>query len=179
MSKDDSVLYEYTDQDGDQLKVSRRKHQAGIPCLRFAVGDSSQEDPSLVDLNAAAVNHLHALTGSWLADNGITQRATVGLSPKPLSVTDVRELVRQEVQAVLPLHLSPLAAVNPDPEGPEYCGCDKYNGGGLHFFHDPEPHDVGHPGTGPCGIDPVPGARCCPGCTPRYVPEPDAEEVQP
>jgi len=198
MSKDQHVMYEHLDPDGDQLRVVSET-RGGLPHLRFAIR-MNESQSSLVDLNAAAVNHLHALLGAWLADNGITQRASVGLAPKPLSVTDVRTIVRHEISTwesrflastVVPLHQSPLAVVNPDPEGPEYCGCSEYSDGRLHFAHDPqpeseykdvshpvdpEPHDVGHPDAGPCGIDPVPRTRCCLGCTPGYVPEPDAEE---
>jgi hypothetical protein len=149
-------LFEYEDPDGDEIFVTSLPRGSN---LRFGMGPSV--DPYLVDLNASAINHLHALLGAWLADNGITARPVNKPAPAPLTPADVRELVRQEVVAVLPLHLSSPAAVNPNPQGPEYCTCHEYyfKYGKVHFAHDPEPTDVGHP-SAPDVLDPYSKCEC-------------------
>ena len=126
-------IFKHVDPDTDRLNVWPNT----LGGLRFNV--EQEDDASNVDLDVAAVSRIHTALGAWLAANGITQRATVGLSALP-DADGIRTMVREEFEklfndrtrpAVLPLWESPASGAVSRPcggcaeeaptVGPEHC----------------------------------------------------------
>jgi len=129
-------IFKREDRDGDELDVYRGNAGA----LTFHATEHVDHTLISVHLDRTAVLRLRDALTAWIGDQD---------DPRPVpnytTPVDVHTMIIETLARVLPLHQSPQASV-PAP----LCttpGCDRFPESSGHFEHDPEPHDVGHPGS--------------------------------
>lgn len=140
-------------QDGDEPNVDYVEILApeGRNVLRImcqSPGDGLGDVSTSCTLDRDAVLHLHAALGEWLYPVHTPEGPNRSLIEQMID-----KAVRDQVAAVLPLHLAPVACVHMghcrDANGVQVIQCPE---------PDPEPGDVGHPRpAGPCGEAPPVG----------------------
>lgn len=118
------TIFGYKDSDGDELAVQESFSYPGSVLFHADRNDARQS----VRLDRDAVLRLHAALGEWLYPVHTPEWAN-----KSLIEQMIERAVRDQVAAVLPLHLKPVATVRCD--GTACCSSHPM---------DPEPRDVGH-----------------------------------
>jgi hypothetical protein len=181
------AIFTHTDDDGDSLEVLAQASNI----LWFRV-DQDGEGPSGAYVDRDAALRLHAALGEWLYPVHTPEYANRSLIEQM-----IERAVKDQVAAVLPLHLAPVATYAATPAGTPGCECGHaadyhseengcchwYTGdqefcectrglGGLEsdaFLEaDPEPHDVGHAEDSACRCHDSDGNSVLPHA-PKYV----------
>lgn len=122
-------LFSYTDDDGDKLQIRESVDRASL--LFDVVRDGRRPT---VRLERDKVLELHAALGEWLYPVHTPEWAN-----KSLIEQMIERAVKDQVAAVLPLHLSPVATCKAD-----HCDGARHLEDRPAVWPDPEPHDVGH-----------------------------------
>lgn len=143
-------IFHHVDRDGDELEVLAGTHLEFHMAGKVGAGIAVH-----VDRDAAL--RLHAALGEWLYPVHTPEWAN-----KSLIEQMIEKAVKDQVAAVLPLHLKPVAYVH-GRNCPGQLFCQDANGVQVIDCQDnpdPEPHDVGHAEpSGPCGALLEPGQR--------------------
>lgn len=137
-------------QNGDEPNVDYVEILApeGRNVLRFlcqSPGDGLGDVSTSCTLDRDAVLHLHSVLGEWLYPTHTPEAKNRSLIEQM-----IEKAVREQVAAILPLHMTPGASFR--ISGP----CAGHVDGERD--HDPEPGDVGHPRP----AEPEPVAKTCP-----------------
>ena len=133
-------IFGFTDGDADTLNVETRESRDFL-AFRIPPVSENEMDARGVDIPRDHVLELYTALGEWLFPTHTPEWAN-----KSLIEQMIEKAVKDQVAAVLPLHLKP---------GDRFLVADADG----HVWADPEPHDVGHAEepkqTGPCGA-PIP-----------------------
>lgn len=176
------LIFGYTDHEDDRLQVETRE-SGDFLAFRIPEDRDNQMDARGVDIPRNEVLRLYSALGEWLYPVHTPEGPNRSLIEELIA-----KAVKDQVAAILPLHLAPKPfvpftscachdsqghSVLPDPE-PEQCrgeyGCDALGthaayGSGCGRLGDPEPRDVGHveepakPYQRPCDAPMEPGQR--------------------
>lgn len=160
------AIFSHTDSDDDELEA--RTHNDFPNDLFFDIARGYDNENSSVRVDRDAVLRLHAALGEWLYPVHTPEWAN-----KSLIEQMIEKAVKDQVAAVLPLHLKTVATYATAPAetlgcecghpadyhseengcchwyagDQEFCGCTRGLGGlesDAFPGADPEPHDVGH-----------------------------------
>lgn len=141
------LLFGYTDHEDDRLQVETRE-SGDFLAFRVPEDRDNQMDARGVDIPRDKVLELHAALGEWLYPVHTPEAPNRSLIEQM-----IEKAVKDQISAVLPLHLSPFATQMRAAE--EKIG---RVANALMADPDPEPGDVGHPRpAGPCGEAPPVG----------------------
>lgn len=146
------MYFEWEDEDGDRITVSDALgefHEGGlIANIYRTCGESAG-----AFLPRERAERLYDALGAWLYPTSPTPAANPVHTRATLNPSDVRSIVAEHVAEVVPLYLAGFAAARPC----HHCSKTTCRGGdcvwnGKEQEADPEPRDVGHPGSdgGPC-----------------------------
>lgn len=131
------AIFTHTDDDGDSLEVLEQS--AAVLEISSVTSRYGRAIAAYVDRDAAL--RLHNALGEWLYPVHTPEYANRSLIEQM-----IERAVRDQVAAVLPLHLSPVATARCET----HC-LVQHDYAGNEVIHDaqaqddPEPHDVGHP----------------------------------
>ena len=142
-------IFRHTDTDGDSLEVypgeTRSTYKTGL-IFRATTEELGEENFVSAGLPRDAVLSLIQVLTEW---------AYPAHTPEGPNRSLIEELivkaVKDQVSAVLPLHLSPVGV--PRPHGPAVFACTCHDSEGNSVLPDPEPGDVGHPRPPAAGGD--------------------------
>lgn len=144
-----TVIFSYTDNDDDTLNVNDRDKK---DLLAFRIPPVERDDGEGrgVDLLRDQVLELHAALGEWLYPVHTPEGPNRSLIEQM-----IERAVKDQITAVLPLHLTPFATQMQAAE-------DKIGRIANALTTDPEPGDIGHPGPPerPCPHSIGWGASC-------------------